>query len=118
MERFFNTAGPNKPDINYSIDPLSRFDLAEILLLIRQPLTDHYGGPVQRIVLELKLKRGDLDTVIAQGLRQTANYMDLVGSVDEGHLVIFDRTQEKTWDERIWHRPCEHAGRTITVWGM
>ena len=87
-------------------------------LLIRKPLTDHYGGPVQRIVLELKLKRGDLDTVIAQGLRQTANYMDLVGSVDEGHLVIFDRTQEKTWDERIWHRPCEHAGRTITVWGM
>ena len=87
-------------------------------LLIRKPLTDHYGGPVQRIVLELKLKRGDLDTVIAQGLRQTADYMDLVGSVDEGHLVIFDRTQEKTWDERIWHRPCEHAGRTITVWGM
>jgi hypothetical protein len=87
-------------------------------LLIRKPLTDRYGGPVQRIVLELKLKRGDLDTVIAQGLRQTADYMNLVGSVDEGHLVIFDRTQEKTWDERIWHRPCEHAGRTITVWGM
>ncbi len=87
-------------------------------LLIRKPLTDRYGGPVQRIVLELKLKRGDRDTVIAQGLRQTADYMNLVGSVDEGHLVIFDRTQEKTWDERIWHRPCEHAGRTITVWGM
>ncbi len=87
-------------------------------LLIRKPLTDHYGGPVQRIVLELKLKRGDLDKVIEKGLEQTAEYMDLVGSVDEGHLIIFDRTQEKTWDERIWHKPYDYNGRTIVVWGM
>ena len=87
-------------------------------LLIRKPLTDHYGGPVQRVVLELKIRRGDLDKVIAQGLDQTAEYMDLVGSVDEGHLIIFDRTQEKTWDERIYHRPYDHQGRTIVVWGM
>ena len=87
-------------------------------LLIRKPLTDHYGGPVQRIVLELKIKRGDLDKVIEKGLEQTAGYMDTVGSVDEGHLIIFDRTQEKTWDERIWHKPYEYGGRTIMVWGM
>ena len=87
-------------------------------LLIRKPLTDHYGGPVQRVVLELKLKRGILDKVIEEGLKQTADYMDLAGSVDEGHLIIFDRTQEKTWDERIWHKPYEHDGRTIMVWGM
>lgn len=87
-------------------------------LLIRKPLTDGYGGPVQRIVLELKIRRGDLDKVIEKGLEQTAGYMDMVGSVDEGHLIIFDRTQEKTWDERIWHKPCEYQGRTITVWGM
>ena len=87
-------------------------------LLIRKPLTDHYGGPVQRVVLELKLRRGSLDKVIEEGLRQTADYMDLAGSVDEGHLIVFDRTQEKTWDERIWHKPYEHDGRTIMVWGM
>ena len=87
-------------------------------LLIRKPLTDHYGGPVQRVVLELKIKRGDLDKVIEEGLEQTAGYMDLVGSVDEGHLIIFDRTQEKTWDERIWHKPYEYEGRKILVWGM
>ena len=87
-------------------------------LLIRKPLTDHYGGPVQRVVLELKIKRGDLEKVIDEGLKQTAAYMDLVGSVDEGHLIVFDRTQEKTWDERIWHKPCEYNGRTIMVWGM
>lgn len=87
-------------------------------LLIRKPLTDGYGGPVQRIVLELKIRRGDLEKVIEKGLEQTAEYMDLVGSVDEGHLIIFDRTQEKTWDERIWHRPYSYQGRTIVVWGM
>ncbi len=87
-------------------------------LLIRKPLTDHYGGPVQRVVLELKIKRGDLDKVIEKGLEQTAGYMDTVGSVDEGHLIIFDRTQEKTWDERIWHQAYEYNGHTIMVWGM
>ena len=87
-------------------------------LLIRKPLTDHYGGPVQRIVLELKIRRGDLETVIAKGLEQTAGYMDLCGSVDEGHFIVFDRTGEKSWDERIWHEPRTYAGRTIMVWGM
>ena len=87
-------------------------------LLIRKPLTDHYGGPVQRIVLELKIKRGALDAVIEKGLQQTAEYMDTVGSVDEGHLIIFDRDGQKSWDERIWHRSYEHDGRAIVVWGM
>jgi hypothetical protein len=87
-------------------------------LLIRKPLTDHYGGPVQRVVLELKIKRGSLDKVIEEGLKQTTDYMDLVGSVDEGHFIIFDRSQELTWEERIWHRPYEFKERTIIVWGM
>ena len=87
-------------------------------LLIRKPLTDGYGGPVQRIVLELKLLRGSLDTVIDSGLKQTSEYMDLVGSVDEGHLIIFDRNKDHSWDERIWHRTCEYQNRIIGVWGM
>ncbi len=87
-------------------------------LLVRKPLTDGYGGPVQRIVLELKIKRGALDKVIEEGLEQTSAYMDLCGSVDEGHLIIFDRSGEKSWEERIWHKPYEYDGRTIIVWGM
>lgn len=87
-------------------------------LLIRKPLTDQYGGPVQRIVLELKIKRGDLNQLISNGLEQTSEYMDVCGSVDEGHLIIFDRTREKSWDERIWQKPYEYGGRTIMVWGM
>ncbi len=34
--RFFNTAGPIKPEINYYIPPLGRIDLDEVLLLIEQ----------------------------------------------------------------------------------
>jgi hypothetical protein len=68
--------------------------------------------------LELKIKRGALDTVIDDGLRQTFEYMDMVGSVDEGHLIIFDRSKEKSWEERLWHKPCQYQGRTISVWGM
>lgn len=30
MERFFNTAGPNRPEEQYTIDPLSRFDFLHL----------------------------------------------------------------------------------------
>ncbi len=59
-----------------------------------------------------------MERTLEDGLRQTAEYMDLCGSVDEGHLIIFDRSGKKSWDDRIWHRPYEHSGHTIMVWGM
>jgi hypothetical protein len=34
MEKFFNTAGPIKPDLHYQIDPLERVDWEEIHMLI------------------------------------------------------------------------------------
>ncbi|MBQ4406532.1 MAG: ATP-binding protein, partial [Bacteroidales bacterium] len=36
MEKYFNTAGPNKPDIQYTLNPLKRINLAEIESLIGQ----------------------------------------------------------------------------------
>jgi hypothetical protein len=87
-------------------------------LLIRKPLTEHYGGPVQRIVLELKIKRNILEKTIEDGLYQTWEYMDKAGTVDEGHFIIFDRTPGKPWEEKIWHKECEYNKRKIMVWGM
>lgn len=87
-------------------------------LLIRKPLTDGYGGPIQRVVLELKILRGDLEKTIEKGLEQTAAYMDLCGAVDEGHFIVFDRSGHKSWDERIWHESRRYQNRIITVWGM
>ena len=87
-------------------------------LLVRKPLTDHYGGPVQKVVLELKILRGDLEKTIEKGLQQTWEYMDLSGGVEEGHLIIFDRSKTKSWEEKIWQREMEYQGHPITVWGM
>ena len=69
----------------------------------------------QRIVIEVKIWR-DKNTV-PNGLTQTADYMD-INNATEGHLVIFDRTKDKTWDEKIYTRPEVAQGKTITVWGM
>ena len=88
-------------------------------LLIRKPLTAHYGGPVQRIVLELKVRRREsVETLIENGLQQTWEYMDTAGSINEGHLIIFDRTPTVSWEERLWRMPREYNGRLIMVWGM
>ena len=71
---------------------------------------------MQKIVLELKLLRKTLDKTIEQGMMQTAEYLDRTGTA-EGHLMIFDRTQGKTWDEKIFCQEREHAGHRMTIWG-
>ncbi|MDR0702207.1 MAG: hypothetical protein LBF61_07350 [Azoarcus sp.] len=87
-------------------------------LFIEWPLDEAQGlyGPMQRIVIELKILRGSLETVIEQGLAQTAGYAESVGA-DEAHLVIFDRAPDKSWDEKIWRREEKQGERAITVWG-
>lgn len=88
-------------------------------LLITKPLTDRYGGPFQRIVLELKILRSNIDETIRRGLEQTAGYMDKCGGViNEGHFILFDRRPGRTWEEKLWHRTEHYAGRDIMVWGM
>ena len=34
MDKCFNTAGPNQPDIHYSLSPMQRVDWPELLYLI------------------------------------------------------------------------------------
>lgn len=88
-------------------------------LLITKPLTDGYGGPMQRIVLELKILRSNPEATIAKGLEQTARYMDRCGgTVNEGHFILFDRRPGRTWEEKLWNECREYDGRQIGVWGM
>ncbi len=89
-------------------------------LLIRKPLGNGYGAPVQRIVLELKVKRpkDGMEHLVQEGLDQTLEYMDRAGATDEGHLIIFDRSPQKTWEQRLWHHTVQHKGHAIMVWGM
>jgi hypothetical protein len=76
-----------------------------------------YPGGVQRSVIELKLLHGSLERTLAEGLEQTWRYADATGA-EEAHLVIFDRTPDKPWTEKIWQRQETFAGMSITVWGM
>jgi hypothetical protein len=40
------------------------------------------------------------------------------GGTSEGHLVIFDRTPGKSWEEKLFRRQEQMNGKIITVWGM
>ena len=72
---------------------------------------------VQKFVIELKVLHKSLERTIAEGLEQTAAYMDRCGT-DKGHLVVFDRGKEKAWEEKIFHREEKFHDKTIQVWGM
>ena len=81
-------------------------------ILIRWPRPQ---GP-QRFVIECKILRGTLKATLADGLPQTAGYMDRCGA-DAGHLVIFDRSA-KPWEEKIFRRSEGFEGTSVEVWGM
>ncbi len=76
-----------------------------------------YPGGQQRVVLELKIRRGALEAVMAQGLEQTWAYLDQVGG-EAAHLVIFDRDNQRRWEEKLFRREELYQGAKITVWGM
>jgi hypothetical protein len=87
-------------------------------LLVEWPIDPAQGylGPVQRIVIELKLLRKGLEKTLAEGLVQTADYADRVNA-DEAHLVIFNRDTATPWDDKIWHQRESHQNHCIDVWG-
>jgi hypothetical protein len=72
---------------------------------------------VQKAVIELKILYKSLERTITEGLEQTREYMDRCGS-QEGHLVVFDRREDISWEEKIFCREKEYQGQKIAVWGM
>ena len=50
-------------------------------------------------------------------IEQTHAYMDRCAAA-EGHLVIFDRSANKAWDDKIFRREEDIGDTKITVWGM
>lgn len=85
-------------------------------LLIIWPYGDQ--GAVQQVVIETKLRHGHLDkVVIPEGLAQTWAYMDRCDA-ENGHLVIFDRNKNRSWEEKIFRHVKNHNDTEIIVWGM
>lgn len=39
---------------------------------------------------------------------------------EEGHLIVFDRSEARTWEEKIFRREATADGGVapVTVWGM
>ena len=74
-------------------------------------------GETQRVVIECKVLHKGRDETWRKGLRQTRAYMDRCGAA-EGHLVIFDRTEGRSWQDKLYRREDAEGGAPVTVWGM
>ena len=90
-------------------------------LLIIWPRRGDASGPddTAKFVIECKVvhRRDSLDSTIARGLLQTAEYMDRSGC-RIGNLVVFDPDPGKLWDDKVFRREESVDDRTIVVWGM
>ena len=65
----------------------------------RMDLCVHFGS--NKYPIEIKLWYGE--KTVAEGIDQLSAYMDTIGE-QAGWLVVFDRSVERSWDEKIyWH---------------
>jgi len=71
-----------------------------------------YGG--RKYPVELKLRYGEASK--AEGLAQVARYMDVLGA-KRGWLVIFDRREGVSWDDKNFFSHEEAAGKQVTIVG-
>lgn len=69
----------------------------------------------QRIVIELKVLHGK--RTLADGLLQTAGYMDTAHAI-EGHLIIFDRNEKHSWNKKLFTKEEYVEGKKVIVWGF
>ena len=74
------------------------------------------GDRTRRFVVECKILHKSLEQTIAEGIEQTADYMDRCAA-EAGHLVIFDRS-DSPWADKIFHRRVSAGDTCIDVWGM
>ena len=75
------------------------------------------GRRERRFVVECKVRRGELERTVAQGVEQTRAYVDRCGA-EAGHLIVFDRDRARSWEDKIFRRVSSGAGAPVTVWGM
>jgi hypothetical protein len=68
----------------------------------------------QKYPIEIKILRNSKS--LSDGLEQLSAYVDRVGS-NEGWLVLFDRSSEKPWEEKLYMRSEAYKGKSITVVG-
>ena len=75
------------------------------------------GGRERRLAVECKARRGDLERTVAEGLAQTRGCVDR-RRAEAGHPIGFDRSAERTREEKIFRREPSADGAPIAVRGM
>ena len=76
------------------------------------------GERTRQFVIECKVLHKSLEQTIAEGLEQTAEYMDRCDA-EAGHLVVFDRRAGRRWDDKVFRdRRVSDSGTEIDIWGM
>ena len=75
------------------------------------------GDRTRRFVAECKVLHKSLERTIRDGIEQTTGYMDRCAA-ESGHLVIFDRDEARSWDEKVFCRREPAGGVEVVVWGM
>ena len=75
---------------------------------------------MREYVVECKVVRaGDgLESTVRDGVEQTAGYMARCAA-EAGHLVVIDRREGRSWEEKVFHRQQRSKGSVqVEVWGM
>ena len=76
------------------------------------------GEQTRRFVVECKVLHKSLAQTVAEGVEQTAGYVDRCGA-EAGHLVIFDRRADRRWADKVFHdHRTTDRGMPIDIWGM
>ncbi|MDD2709317.1 MAG: ATP-binding protein [Verrucomicrobiae bacterium] len=68
----------------------------------------------KRYPIELKLRSAEKTE--EEGIAQLMKYLDILGA-GEGWLLIFDRREEVSWDQKIYRKEVSRGTKTIHVFG-
>ncbi len=76
-----------------------------------------HRGRTRKFVVECKVRRRGLQRTIEEGISQTRGYMDRCGA-ESGHLIVFDRSSERSRSDKVFRREPASNGAPVTVRGM
>ena len=90
-------------------------DRGRVDLLILWP----HGRRTRRFVVECKVRRDGLEQTVREGVEQTRGYM-VRCRAEAGHPIVFDRSESRTWEEKLFRRaaPVGSGVAPVTVRGM
>ncbi len=114
LQRIVNSGG--RIEREYGLGRM-RTDLLILWPVTDEPESESDAGTAQRIVIECKVRHASLERTVEAGLAQTRAYMDRCAA-DEGHLIVFDRTPDKPWEDKVFQREGDADGARVTIWGM